>query len=598
VPGGGAPGRLVTIVAAILVSGCERPGPAELATLEQISPTELEIGEQLRLRGSGFVAGTAVLELRGVLSAPGQATPSQETRMEVPVLATSPNAATARLSWRHFERSGSPHLTFTGRAILRFDSAAGPDAPPVLASLEPVRLEFFTGPSSHHSGALETHRRGQDLLEELGVTGTVLPESRGVLIEHLRSGSPGAQAGLRPGEVIVASGNVTAASIADLAPPPETHVVSLGVRDVDGRIRRVACSLRRRGVSPDSDRVAALALAGGALAFILVVAGPLRGPCRWLGAALARGGHGPLGFLAQLMDSGRSRPLGALLAVLLFACAPFAVMALAPFGVVLEVGLVVIASVAAATTAVTGGHRVLAAGTAVVRTLPLVMVAVVAAVRGASMSLEDIVAAQGAAPWDWNLLSDPACLLTLVVICAVTCAGDPGHPGPSAALLRGLSGALVTALLLGGWSLAAAPATATMTPSSIAASASAIEPSLWGQLVFALKAWVVGLWMVHGGRSGALAAAPLAALLVAATLALNLFPIPDWAPFALGWSAAALAAALVVPLALGQLRRHGPDADLRPRSVAADARRAPRPGPPDARLDPREGLLVPAPDHT
>lgn len=516
-----------------------------------------------------------MLELRGTFFAPGQTAPSQETRLEIPVLATSPNAATARLSWRHFERSGAPHITFSGRAVLRFDSAAGPDAPPVAASLDPIRLEFFTGPSSHHAEALETHRRGQAVLDELGVTGTVLPESRGVLIERLRSGSLGARAGLRPGEIIVASGQVTASSIADLAPAPETRVVNLGVRDVDGRIRRVACALRRPGVSPDSDRVAALALAGGALAFILVVAGPLRGPFRWLGGLLARGGHGPLDLLAQLMDSGRSRPLAALLAVLLFASAPFAVMALAPFGAVLEVGLVVIASVVAATAAATGRRRLLAAGTGFVRTLPLVMVAAVAAVRAASMSLDDVVAAQGPAPWDWNLLSDPACLLTLVVVCAVTCAGDPGRPGPAAALLRGLAGALVAALLLGGWSDAGAAA----------ATSDLAGPSLWGQLLFALKAWLVGLWMVHGGRSGVLAAAPLAALLAAASLATSLAPMPAWSEVALDWSAASLAAALVVPLALGQLRR-------RPAPAAP-----PRPAPAAPRRQPAR-LLEPAPHHS
>ena len=511
--------------------GCETSSPAELATLEQMTPSELEVGEQLTLQGSGFIVGPASLVLEGTLSAPGQTLDELDTTMTLPVLATSPTTATARLGRRHLERTEAGHMTFSGSATLRFASAAGPDAPPVVATLHPVRLELFTGPSSHQRGAHHVQIQGRAVLDTLGITGTPLPESRGVLIERLRSGSLGARAGLQPGEVIVAAGNVTVATIADLAPPPHTETVALSVRDVNGRIRRVPCSLAQHDMLPDLDRIAALAIAGGALLFIVLIAGPLRGPFDWLGRRLVHSGTGPLDILRQLTDSGRDRPLMSFVSMLLFASAPFLVMAVAHFGAVVIVGLIVLAAAIAGLTSAVGWRRFVATITTPLRTIPLIMAAVLGSVRGASMDLNDIVNAQGPLPWQWNMLSDPACLLLLVVICATTCAGGPARPGTGSALLRGLAGAFTAALLLGGWSFS-------------------VEQDLWGQILFAVKAWSLGLCMIHGGRVNVVSAIILSSGLAAASLALNLLPLPSWAPAALPWAAASLAVFVVIPLAL------------------------------------------------
>jgi hypothetical protein len=150
------------------------------------------------------------------------------------------------------------------------------------------------------------------------------------------------------------------------------------------------------------------------------------------------------------------------------------------------------------------------------------------------MDLHDVVTSQGALPWTWNAFTDPASLLLLVVLCAATCSGDYARVGPSDALLRGIAGAFVAALLLGGWQLST-------------------EQPLWGQILFAVKAWVVGLCMIHGGRSRVIAVVVVSSLLGAAALSLNLLPLPAWAPPALTWSTAATTAFIVFPLTIRAL---------------------------------------------
>lgn len=451
--------------------------------------------------------------------------------MELPVLATSPTTASARLGRRHLDRTSSGHMTFSGRATLRFSSAAGPDAPHVIAALDSVRLELFSGPAAHQSQSRSNTLRGQVMLDELGVTGAPLPEARGVLIERLRSGSGGTHAGLLPGEVIVTSGNVTVASIADLAPPPRTDSVVLGIRDVNGRVRHVECPLNPSGLTVDRDRIAAYAIAICALLVMVFIAGPFRGAIGWLGAQIIKEGSGPREILRQFTDGGRERPIPSLLSMVLFASAPFVVMAMAHFGVVPVAGLAVLASAIAGITATKGWRRLVAGVSATLRTTPLILVASIAAVRAASMDLHDIVAAQGAPPWAWNALADPASLLLLVLLCASTCSGSYARIGPSAALLRGITGAFIVALLLGGWQLSS-------------------EQALWGQVLFAVKTWTIGLCMLHGGRSRVIAVMLVASLLAAAALAFNLLPLPVWAPSALTWSTAATAMFIVLPLTI------------------------------------------------
>lgn len=519
------------VIVLLSCSGCEHSSPAELASLDAINPTEIEVGEQLTLSGSGFIVGPASLELEGTLSAPGQDRTDQETMMILPVLATSPTTASARLSRRHLDRTSSGHMTFSGRGTLRFASAAGPDAPHVIASLDEVRLELFSGPAAHQAQSRINALRGQAMLDELGVTAAPLPEAQGVLIERLRSGAGGTHVGLLPGEVIVTSGNVTVASVADLAPPLRTDSVVLGIRDVNGRVRLVECPLNPSGFIVDKDRIAAFAIAICALLVILVIAGPFRGAIGWVGAQIVEGSNGPREILRLFTDGGRERPLASLVSMFLFASAPFVVMALAHFGIVPVAGLAVLASAIAGITATRGWRRLVAAISASLRTTPLVMAAAIAAVRAASMDVHDIVNAQGPLPWTWNALADPASLLLLVVLCASTCSGSPARIGPSVALLRGIVGAFIVALLLGGWQLST-------------------EQALGGQILFAVKAWAIGLCMLHGGRSQVIAVVVVASLLAAAVLALNLLPLPPWAPSALTWSTAATAVFIVLPLTI------------------------------------------------
>ncbi len=548
-----------------LILGCGPRRPAELATLELISPREFEVGEQFTLEGTGFVVGPATLELVGTLSSPGRSRRSSDTTLRFSVLATSTTRATARFSRRHIEQLNAPHTTFSGHALLRFESQAGPHAPPVVANLSDIRLELFSSTLGRQGSPRENRRRGEAFLEELGVTGVVLPEGRGVLIERIVSSSTGARAGLRPGEVIVTAGEVTVSSVSDLAPPPRSSRSVLGLRNVNGDFRRVACPLNAPTQSPDADRLAAIAIAAMALLFMLASAGPLRGPLRWLGKQLALNAGGPREFLGQLADEGRTRPLHALVALALFAASPFIVMAVAHLSVVPIAGGVVLVGVIAAS-APRRGWRRLAAFFAAPRALPLIALAAIGALHGASTNLINIVSAQGAAPWRWTALADPGIILTVLIAGSITCSAGPTRPGPATALHHGLVGALIVAAVFGGWN---APG----------------DQELMGQLVFAGKAWLVGISVAFGGRGRSLVAIPLAAPAVALSVALVLLPLPDWTATASTWAAAAALGFIAFPIVLRHVLT--PRREAARHKVARDPRVAAAPVlPPDFEVAP------------
>jgi len=506
-------------------------GPAELAGLESLGPLEVEPGEQVDLTGSGFVVGPARLYLVGILSAPGQAVPRRPVRIALDALATSPSRASTRLGRRHFDRFGAQHCTFTGRAELSFPSGAGPAAPAVTASLDGVRLDLFASPTAHEAVTRQARTEGRALLERVGLRGSVLPEGRGLAVEGVESGSLADRAGMRRGDAVVTAGALTVAGIADLAPPPRSRNLVLGVRDAEGAMRRIAFPLDRDESAPDTDRLAAMSIAAAALLLLLVAAGPLRGPARLLGNSLARAGDGPRALLRQVAGSGAAGPGTAAFALLLFAGAPFAVMAMSWTSVVVVTGIVCLVSIATAAWSASGWRRIWAAVVGAVRTLPLAMGAAVVAVRAASMDLDQIISSQGHMPWHWEALASPTSLGLFVVTMAVTASAEGRATGPASAALRGMAGALVAAIFLGGW---AAPQ----------------EHLLVGQIAFAAKGWAVGLCFPVAARTRWIVALPTAALLAAGSIAARVLTVPGWIDIAAPWSAAAAFALLVLPLGI------------------------------------------------
>jgi hypothetical protein len=538
-------------IAALLLMACELTGPSELASLESLSPVEIEPGERLTITGAGFVVGRAELILEGTLSAPGQVhSRRREERLVLSVLATSPTTASARLGRRHFQLLEAGHTTFIGRAILRFPSAAGENAPPIIASLDAVRLEFFASPTAHQAAAHLARERGQEVLDELGLEAGTLPEARGLLVRRVDSGSIADRAGLDEGDVIVSSGALTVASQADMSPPPGSRRMILGLRDREGGFRRVACRLERQGMGADIERIAALAMALSAAILMLVAAGPLRGPFRWLRVHLVGDAAGPRELLRQLGEASRERPVQTAVALLLFAAAPFLVMATSSAGVVVVMGLVILTSLVEAISTRSGWRRLGSVWIGLIRVIPLALASAVAAAQGASIDLDDLSRAQGLVPWRWIALSNPGCLLLLVLVVSVSCSRVGDATKPVAALQRGVAGALAAAVLLGGWSLSP-------------------EQEILGQMLFAAKGWMLGaLLSLDGhGRGRALLALPLAGAGAAAALALTVLPLPEWVSTAAAWTTGAAAVFWVLPWWVSLLTRP-------PRPPSSSPRRA------------------------
>ncbi len=307
------------------------------------------------------------------------------------------------------------------------------------------------------------------------------------------------------------------------------------VRNSQGRVRAAMVPVDESAADPDADRIAALSIAAVALLLLVVVVGPLRGLSRVLRSLVVRQAAGPSEVLLRIVHDGAARPVRVLAALLFFAAALFVVLALASTNVVLAAGLLCLVSVVSGAGEAKGFARLRGAAVGLLRAIPACAAAAIAAVRGASTSLEQLVAAQGAAPWHWEALSSPTSLLVLFLSASVICSGSTSAvPSPANAALRGLGGAMLACCLLGGWTA---------------------DGELMGQLIFAAKGWLLGVCFPHGGKSSWIVVTALALTAAAATIALRVLPVPDWVPTAATWTAAAAALFVALPSAILWLLR-------------------------------------------
>ena len=122
----GRRGLLLGLTCALLGQACHGAAPPELATLETVSPRELEAGDLITLTGAGFVEGPAELVLEGSLATPGHQRQGRDATLVLDVVATSSTRATGRLRRRHTTSLAGPHVTFVGAATLHFTSAIRP----------------------------------------------------------------------------------------------------------------------------------------------------------------------------------------------------------------------------------------------------------------------------------------------------------------------------------------------------------------------------------------------------------------------------------------------------------------------------------------
>jgi NADH-quinone oxidoreductase subunit H len=436
-----------------------------------VQPREVEVGDRLEVVGSGFpLKRTAHVLLRGTVHRPGlagepvaiaiDAETRSEGKLEIPL--------TAQIAERIVGTGEAAlHATFRGDVVVSFAPAESGTAA-LTGKASNVVLDVR--PETVRTKALARREEaGRKLLDFLGVTvGAAAPASGGLLVTAVSSGSPAAQAGIAARDVLVDFDGVRVSSVSDLA--PSSDLAQLGVRrEGEAQIRSLTVPLAGFSQRIPRSMVGAALLVG--IASVLVLLGASRPSARRAfvervaADRLRRGTR-------ELFE--RSLPSLALVA----AIAPLVPIAQTMLGIDLDVGTLLCVSGAAlfAMSLASPEERSGASTLAIARDhIPAVLAAAGVVIATGSLRLDDVLRAQGAAPWEWFAFRTPA--MTLAFATWLSAAASPKkRRGPIDEAASVVTSVLVAALFLGGWRL---PFAAWSTFQLVAA------------LTFALKAVVV-----------------------------------------------------------------------------------------------------------
>lgn len=215
--------RLLLVL--LLVACQSAPPGAELLQLDELTPTRVDPGATLTIRGRGLPAGRrGRLRLRGRFYRPGA--PSRAADVELPVRVVADGRAEATLDRAAVARLGG-RGTLDGEAVLSFEAVGGGE----VSGRLPIELDV--GPADIVA-LQEDSRRERSAPRALGVV--LAEDSLEVRVAEVAPASLAARAGLRPGDRLLEFGGLRVRSGADLALSPEADRIVVERPGVAGRL--------------------------------------------------------------------------------------------------------------------------------------------------------------------------------------------------------------------------------------------------------------------------------------------------------------------------------------------------------------------------
>lgn len=434
---------LVVIVAALLTAcGPGDRGPS-LIELSELGPRHLEVGDRVRVTGSGFPEGRpATVTLSGELRRAGEA-PREGVNVVAPAQLVSPHAlefaVTPELASKLCGEVDARHTTFRGDVTVAF-SPQRASGSTVTGRLSGVVVDVL--PDSDGGQSLALNNDAQRFGRFLGMK--IATGDSGVTITEVEPKQRAARGGLTPGDIVVELDGVVVRALTDLIPPPNEKKSEFVVRRGPDRLTlRVDVAGFR--YNPPETLYGALLVLGFPLGLLVVLTSPLGRLLRFLERRVSERLRETqlVGLRARL-----SRSLGRSLLVALGQKLPssflpyfafiaqsgtLALFALGKGVVVAELDLLLVPAATLSALLVTalfaadGGPRwSLRAGFArmfalLLLNVPLLAFVTAIAAWAGSLRPQDVVALQGAWPWQWALFQSPALgfLGVLSVLCLV-----------------------------------------------------------------------------------------------------------------------------------------------------------------------------------
>jgi NADH-quinone oxidoreductase subunit H len=453
--------RALALVTAAALGACETQPTHEVLSVVDIAPRQLEVGDRVVIRGSGFPQPGDIrritVSITGVLARPGLAAcprpvsvtlsdPPEGERTYDPATGTERDAVYASSTMHQLRVHGGADIEFTlTEELLRALTTCSGERPPARAphatlglvgpragvsvrvdtmqgttlasaqSLRGPRLDVLTPWGREVAEGREARTEADRALTALGIRlAEVQPTEGGLQIERVTPGSPADEAGLGDGDVMERLDGVTLLGVTDFRPAAGGDLAVVSVRRgdaVEDRGLRVAAITR----AASNDVVATAVLLLVALAVVAFGMSPRRGLLGWLGQRLLparreawtlRGWRealaGDAGFVSAAVAS---TALTVPFAEFLFDANP-------DLGAAHIVGVLASLTVAALSARAELNHpTLLATLRGAVRRLafeaPAVGAVVAAVFLSGSIDAQGVAAAQGGSPWDWYLFRGP-----------------------------------------------------------------------------------------------------------------------------------------------------------------------------------------------
>ncbi|HEY3595110.1 MAG TPA: NADH-quinone oxidoreductase subunit H, partial [Polyangiaceae bacterium] len=440
---------LLTLVLSLFAaSGCTVTEAAnDTLNVLDFVPRDAEVGDRLEIIGTGFPEGrTAHVRFQGALYRPGK-----KPQKHVEITVDAPSTSTDRIEMifteglqTQFCGSGEKalHTTFKGDVFVSFASGVG--AVPLKGSVRGVEVDF-RAPSARRSVVEARENEGERALDFMGIqVSPDSPSSGGLLVASVRPSSPGDLAGVLQGDLLTSFDGVRVMAKGDVNPTGASRFATIGVR------RGESNNEESKAISVDGFRPSAPAelLGAGivllvAAAIVLLFMAPVAGIITWverrvsarMQSRIGPNRAGPQGFLVWMADGIKSimkediiptesdQPLFRLAPYLVFlgVSATFCVM---PFGqhliaADLDIGILFVIAVTSLVTiglmmggwasnnkwSLIGGIR--SAAQIISYEIPGAVAIVCIVMMTGSLRVQDIIRAQGGAPWEWFVFRNP-----------------------------------------------------------------------------------------------------------------------------------------------------------------------------------------------